>query len=890
MIATESVCGISSTLAHIDGHEKGAIVNIPTNIVCRHFDNSNMIAIKEPYIYVYQEGMNCNSDIAIGPQQLAFGSVKEGYHLFQKRNVALEQYTAKDTISCNALSMEDFMSSDQLLPVDMYISIIQVCRMRKDRKLVSKVHGKICSMGIESMPNFVNYLVPMFADCGFIFSAQQVSNKLHSMNEYSWTSLINGYVQSGQVLEAFIAFEQMQGALIDLTSYTFVILLNFCAELMDIEKGWKIHAEAVKEEFEGDLFVGNALIDMYGKCGSLSEAKEVFDKMLEHDVISWNTLIAGYVDNGCSQEAFACFEKLEGEGFLPDATTLSSLLKACSIEDAAAKGQRIHTYIMYKGFSADLLLETALIDMYAKAGLLLEAQYVFDKLQCRDIVSWTSLIAGYADHRLGEEAVQCFKRMLADSILPNVVSFACALKACGNDNSLINQGQVLHMEVVSKGLDGHVLAGNSLVAMYAKLGFLDEAEDLFDKVWPRDVVSWNSLISGYAEHGPYQQALFCFDEMQVEGVLPNSISYASVLKGCGSFGAISKGQKLHMDIVSKGLEERQAVGNSLISMYSNFSLLSEAHSVFKKLAGQDIVTWTAIMKGYAMNHDGKLAVDCFEDLLEQGAKADPVTMTCLLTACSHSGMVSEGYEYMKEMRDAFGITPNEGHYSCIIDMFGRSGRLYEAEKVLEMLCPPSDGTWAALLSACKTYGDIELGLRCFRELLKFDSDNPTWYIIMKDLYASAGRLNDAIMIENMRKQIGLIKKRASVTMEVDSKVHKFVVGGRQSEDLSRKLRSLSLQLKDEGHLANVDSVLKPASDKERETKICEHSERLAIAFGLLHTPEGQTLRLTKNLRMCDDCHTAGKMISQIEKREIILRDDSCVHHFIDGLCLCKDMF
>ncbi|MCO5595925.1 hypothetical protein L7F22_049976 [Adiantum nelumboides] len=291
-----------------------------------------------------------------------------------------------------------------------------------------------------------------------------------------------------------------------------------------------------------------------------------------------------------------------------------------------------------------------------------------------------------------------------------------------------------------------------------------------------------------------------------------------------------------------------------------------------------------------MNHDGKLAVDCFEDLQQQGVKADPVTMTCLLTACSHAGMTLEGYEYMKVMRDKYGITPREGHYSCIIDMFGRSGHLYEAEKVLEMLCPPSDGTWAALLCACKTYGDIELGLRCFRELLKSDADNPTWYIIMKDLYASAGRLNDAIVIENMWKQTGLVKKRAIVTIEVDNKVHEFMVGGRQNEDLSAKLRSLNLHLKDEGHLANVDSVLKPASDEERETKICEHAERLATAFGLLHTAEGQTLRLTKNLRMCNDCHTAGKTISQIEKREIILRDDSCIHHFKDGLCLCKDMF
>lgn len=782
------------------------------------------------------------------------------------------------------------MSSDYLLPIDTYISTMQVCRMRKDRKQASAVHDKVCSMGIESLPNFVNYMVPMFVDCGSSSSMQQVSNKLHPMNEYSWTSLINGYVQSGQALQAFVAFEQMQDALVHPTSYTFVTLLNLCVELVDIERGWKVHAIAVQEDFEGDLFVGNALIDMYGKFGSFSEAQDVFNNMSEHDVVSYNALITGFANNGCSREAFACFEQLQEDGLLPDATTLSSILKACSSEDTAEKGRRLHADITYKGFSAELLRETALIDMYVKAGWLSEAQYVFNKLHYRDIVSWTALIAGYADHRPGEEAIQCFVGMLADGILPNIVSYACALKACGNDKSLLNKGQELHVEVVLKGFDEDVLAGNSLIGMYAKLGFLDEAEDLFDKLWPRDVVSWNSIISGYAEHGPHEQGLVCFDEMQVQGVRPNSISYASVLKCCGSFGAISKGHKMHKDIVSKGLEESQAVGNSLISMYSNFSLLPEAQTVFDKLVGQDVVTWTAIMQGYAMNHQGKLAIDCFERLQEQGVKADPVTLTCLLTACSHSGMVPEGLEYMKVMRDKYGIAPSDDHYSCLIDMFGRSGRLYEAEKVLEMLCPPLDGTWAALLSACKSYGEIELGLRCFRELLKIDSDNPTWYVLMKDLYASAGRWYEANSIEKMRKQTGVVKKRACVTIEVDNKVHEFVVGGHQTEELSAKLRSLSLRLKNEGHLTNVDSVLKPASDEERETKICEHAERLAIAFGLLHTPEGQTIRLTKNLRMCNDCHTAGKMIAEIEKREIILRDESCIHHFKDGLCLCKDMF
>eukprot|EP00250_Pteridium_aquilinum_P016413 c23092_g3_i1 orf=143-1567(+) len=338
---------------------------------------------------------NENSNKSMKTQVSADVFNEQARHLSKKEVVATEQYTEKGSIDSGVLSMEDFMLTDDLLAIEIYISIMQMCRIRKDKRLAAKVHEKICRVGLETHSTLGNHLVPMFVDCGCVSFGQQASYKLLTMNEYSWTSLISGYIQSGQPLYAFDVYQQMQESHVHPSSYTLVTLLNLCAELVDIEKGWKVHAEVTQEEFEGDLFVGNALIDMYAKCSSLVEAWEAFDKMPERDIVSWNALISGYAEHGHSHEAFRCFEELQTEGLSPNPTTIASILKACGTVECVDTGRKLHTDITLKGFFGELLLETALVDMYAKAGLLLEAQQVFNKLQVRDLVSWTALIAGY---------------------------------------------------------------------------------------------------------------------------------------------------------------------------------------------------------------------------------------------------------------------------------------------------------------------------------------------------------------------------------------------------------------------------------------------------------------------------------------------------------------
>jgi pentatricopeptide repeat protein len=299
------------------------------------------------------------------------------------------------------------------------------------------------------------------------------------------------------------------------------------------------------------------------------------------------------------------------------------------------------------------------------------------------------------------------------------------------------------------------------------------------------------------------------------------------------------------------------------------------------------------MKYFGINHMGNMAIRCFEEMLQENIYPDAITFTCLLTACNHASQLEDAYTYLKAMKGKFGITPISQHYTCILNLISQSGQLYEAERLLEMVGSSSisEEMWAAVLSACKTYGEVELGLRCFEKLVEINPEDSAWYVLMSDLYAHVGRWSDAYRIDELRKQMGAKKKAAVACIEVNKKVHEFVVGEEASDEVVSIMNRMNSSIKmDRGHLPHLDLVLKPLPDGKKEAALCEHAEKMAIAFGLLNTPQGTTLRVSKNLRMCIDCHTTSKIISKVEKREIIIRDSACIHHFKDNMCSCGDMY
>jgi pentatricopeptide repeat protein len=750
------------------------------------------------------------------------------------------------------------------------------------------LHKELALRGLLNDSSIAINLISMYAKCGSLSEAQDVLSKLPVRDLASWTKLVQGYIECGASQEALKCFDQMQMECISLDAVAFACGLRACSALGSIEKGRDIHGCTLMKGLANALVVGNSLIGMYANCGSVLDAHLVFHKMPLQNSISWSALIVGYAEHGPGEEAIRLFDEMQLQGHFPNIVTFSSVLKACSTIKSLEKGREIHSCVSQCGLEDDPLVSNGLVHMYATCGELAEAQRVFDSIFAPDVVLWTELISGYADNGSGEKALHYFEQMQIQGVVPDTATFTCILKCCASIGA-IGKGYEIHILLVKKGCCKELSIGNSLIGMYAACGSLSEAQNVFDMLEVHDIMSWTSLIAGYAEHGSGQVALKCFKEMKDEGFFTDAITFASVLKACGNIGALQKGREIHAMVVEEEFDEDLSVSNSLITMYSRCGALEEAKDIFYSTTIHDSTAWGSMMKGYCMAHDGNAAIQCFEDMQKEGIKPDTVTFTCLLNACSHASLVSEGITYYKSMREQYKIVPTIEHHTCIIDLLGRSGKLYEAENLLS-LYPSDEATWSALLTACRTYVEPELGLRCFQELIEINREDATWYALMADIFANAGCGHAATHIEQLRTHAGVKKNTAVAIIEVNNEVHEFSVGCIERDEISRALKALNSFMLRQGHVPNLNRVLKPISDAEKEVVLCEHAEKVAIAFGLLNTPQGTTLRVTKNLRMCNDCHDVTKMISKIKNREIILRDTSCIHNFKDGMCSCGDLY
>lgn len=803
---------------------------------------------------------------------------------------ALIQGFAEHQLGEEALNCFEKMQREGVFPNAVTFScVLKACCNTERLGRGREIHNDIVLKGLQSQLSVSNSLIGMYAKYGSLQEAWKVFAVMSARDLVSWTSLIAGYTEHGAVQEALECFEQMQQEGFSPDAVTFACSLKACSNIGAIEKGCEIHKLLLRQGFGRNGLVGNTLIGMYSKWGALAAAREVFNELPIQDCVSWTALISGYAEHGPSEEAVTCYERMQIQGVVPNVITFACVLKACGNIEALAKGQEVHSHVSRTGFERELLISSSLVGMYASCGALGEALEVFDKVSGRDVVLWTALISAYCEHGQGQEALKCFEEMQLAGVSPDAAAFACSLRACSSIEA-IDKGREIHLVLAEKGFQKDLSVGNALIGMYTKCGFLSEAQEAFDVLGVRDLLSWTTLIAGYVEHGCGQEALKCFEQMQEEGLCADSITLSCIVNACGSLGAIQKGRETHQLIAEEEFDKDQSVGNSLISMYARCGALADAREVFDTMLVRDSIAWSSMMKGYCLCNEGKLALCCFEDMQKQGVKPDIVTFTCLLTACSHGSLVSKGLHYYKQMREQYNVAPTVEHHTCIVDLLARSGKLYEAEQIVALLCPLQEAAWAALLTACKTYSDRELGLRCFQQLLAMNAEDSTWYVLMTDIYTSTGSPADAQCIESLRKHVGAKKIPASALIEVNKKVYEFVKGSDQNEDISTMLQALNKRIKEEGHLPNVDKILKPIPDKEKEVMLCEHAEKLAIAFGLLTTPQGSTLRVTKSLRMCNECHDSSKIISKIEKRQIILRDICCIHHFKDGLCSCGDLF
>jgi pentatricopeptide repeat protein len=550
----------------------------------------------------------------------------------------------------------------------------------------------------------------------------------------------------------------------------------------------------------------------------------------------------------------------------------------------------IHNQIIVEGVDLDVFMGSALVYAYAACNRLDEARKVFDELGVRNVVCWNTMLEAYAKNGYGASAISLFKEMYTAGIKPDRITFMSVLKACGMVGAS-KYGVNIHLRAIESGLESSIHVRTALIDMYAKCGRLNEACRNFQKLLHYDVVSCGAMMAGYIQHGDHVCALRMFDKMEAGGIKPDSATFSCALQACGSLGAFQRGKRLHKQAMRSGQVDMMMI-STIIDMYARCGDVDEAQEVLDAWPHSGIASWGAMIKGYGLHGNFSLAQHTFERMEERGIKPNEMIYTCIIAACCHAVKVREGQKYFVSMRDSY-MTPAIEHFGCMVDLLARAGKLCEAQELLEcMPIPPDVKSWMALLTGCRKHDDAVLGRRCFDQVVRLDPSTATGYQIMMEIYAHSNMWGCIAEIRELRKCANAWRKPGKAWIEVDNKIHEFVVGDKnhpECEKIYGVLHRMREAMEKEGYVPGTDLVFEPTMTiRDKEDALCGHSEKLAVAFGLLSSPPGSTIRVSKNLRMCDDCHSACKIVSRIEKRRIIVSDEYCVHHFKDGVCSCGD--
>ncbi|XP_015579385.2 putative pentatricopeptide repeat-containing protein At3g13770, mitochondrial [Ricinus communis] len=571
----------------------------------------------------------------------------------------------------------------------------------------------------------------------------------------------------------------------------------------------------------------------------------------------------------------------------------NTLLNECVNNKAIREGQRVHAHIIKTYYLPSVYLRTRLIVFYTKCDLLMDARHVFDEMSERNVVSWTAMISGYSRRGFAFETLHLFVRMLRSDIEPNEFTLATVLTSC-TDASGSELGRQIHSLIIKCNYDSHIFVGSSLLDMYAKAGRILEARMVFESLPERDVVSCTAIISGYAQLGLDEEALELFRRLEREGLSSNCVTYASVLTSLSGLAALDHGKQVHSHVLRRELPFYVVLQNSMIDMYSKCGSLNYARRIFDSMPERTVISWNAMLVGYGKHGMGREVVELFKLMrTENKVKPDSVTILAVLSGCSHGGFEDKGLEIFDEMLKGYnGVEAEMEHYGCIVDLLGRAGRIEEAfEFIKEMPFEPTAAIWGSLLGACRVHSNIIIGALVGQRLVEIEPDNAGNYVILSNLYAAAGRWEDVRKLRELMMDKAVIKEPGRSWIELDKTLHTFHASDRshpRREEVFWKVRELSVKLKESGYVPDLSCVLYDVDEEQKEKILLGHSEKLALAFGLIAAPEKVPIRVIKNLRICVDCHNFAKFISKVYGREVCLRDKNRFHHIAEGICSCGD--
>ncbi|EXB53614.1 hypothetical protein L484_005164 [Morus notabilis] len=792
-------------------------------------------------------------------------------------------------------------SMDARSVANRFAAQLHFCRRQNpiSYSLARTIHAHMTASGFRPRGHIVNRLIDVYCKCSNLSYARNLFDEIPQPDVVARTTLvaaysaagnlklareifcgipldmrdticynamITGYSRNNDGFAAFQLFRDMRWDGVTPDDFTLSSVLSALGIVTEDERQCKqMHCAVVKSGLGFVTSVLNSLASFYVKCAAaasslssvllMAAARKLFDEMVEKDELSWTTIITGYV--------------------------------RCNDLDAARK-----------------LLE----GMNEKIG-----------------VAWNAMISGYVHHDRFQEALKMFRKMQSQGILQDEFTYTSIISGCAN-SGIFQLGKELHAHILRTEAeptkDFSLSVNNALVTLYYRCGKVDLARKIFDKMPVRDIVSWNAILSGYieakrieeaksffveiperngltwtvivsglAQNGYGEEAMKLFNQMRLEGFEPCDYAFAGAIISCAVLGALEHGCQLHAKLICSGHDSSLSAGNALITMYARCGVFEDAELLFLTMPCVDSVSWNAMIAALSQHGRGVQAIELFEQMLKEDIRPDRITFLTILSACSHAGLVKEGRHYFDSMCGSYGITPGEDHYARMIDLLCRAGQFAEAKNLIDSM-PFEAGVpiWEALLAGCRTHGNMDLGIQAAERLFELIPQHDSTYVLLSNMYADVGKWENVAKVRKLMRDRGIKKEPGCSWIEVESKVHVFLVDDTKHPEVQAVytyLEKLRLEMRKLGYVPNTKFVLHDVeSEEHKEYALSTHSEKLAVVFGLLKLSKGATIRVFKNLRICGDCHNAFMFMSRVVEREIVVRDGKRFHHFRNGECSC----
>ncbi|KAK4588822.1 hypothetical protein RGQ29_019714 [Quercus rubra] len=740
-------------------------------------------------------------------------------------------------------------------------SILQACSGPSVLQQGRQVHAQVIVSGYTYSNNnglLGAKLLGMYVLCGSFVDAKTLFYKLELRSSaWPWNWMIRAFTMMGWFDFALLFYFKMLGCGISPDKYTFPCVIKACGGLNNVRLGKLVHQTIRLMGFEFDVFVGSSLIKLYAENGCIGDARYLFDKMSYKDCVMWTSMLNGYVKNADSSSALQMFLGMRYSDIRPNSVTLACILSVCASEAMVVLGTQLHGLVIRCGLELDPPVANTLLAMYSKCQKLFDACELFDRMPKTDLVTWNGMISGFvqngcmgeASHLLREmisvgvkpdsitfasflpsvtesaclkqglalnamnsDALDIFRWLLKEKMRPNSVTLASVLQACAGLAAL-NLGMELHCNILKNGLDGRCRVGSAITDMYAKCGRLDLAHHTFERMSERDSVCWNSMITSCSQNGKSEEAIDLFRQMGKGGTKYDCVSISAGLSACAALSSLHYGKEIHGFMIKGAFSSDSFAESALIEMYAKCGNLDSARCVFDMMKGKNEVSWTNIISAYGNHGHLKDSLTLFHEMLENGIQPDHVTFLAIISACAHAGQVDNGAHYFRCMTEEYGIPAKTEHYACMVDLFGRAGRLNKAfETIKSMPFAPDAGVWGTLLGACRVHGNVELAEVASRHLFDLDPQNSGYYVLLSNIHADAGQWGSVLKIRSLMKERHVQKVPGYSWIDINNITHMFSAADGshpQSSEIYSLLNNLLLELRKEGYVPQLYLPMHP---------------------------------------------------------------------------------